>query len=77
MSSYDGSLRHRVDAAGYGFVVHARLLCIQAFNFVIFLESRIRTELNNLMTSLKLDPKLTVKDVLPIYFNPIIAKTSD
>lgn len=50
---------------------------IQGFNFVTFLTLRIRTEVDNLMTSVKLDPKLTVEDVLFIYSNSTITKTSD
>ncbi len=50
---------------------------IQGFNFVTFLTLRIRSEVDNLMTSVKLDPKLTVEDVLFIYSNSTITKTSD
>lgn len=50
---------------------------IQGFNFVTFLSLRIRTELDMLITSAGLDPKLTVEDVLFIYSNATISKTSE
>lgn len=50
---------------------------IQGFNFVTFLTLRIRTEIDNLMTSVELDSKLTVEDVLFIYSNSTISKTFD
>ncbi len=50
---------------------------IQGFNFVSFLSLRIRTEIDNLMTSVGLDPKLTVEDVLFIFSNSTVSKTSD
>lgn len=50
---------------------------IQGFNFVTFLSLRIRTELDMLITSAGLDPKLTVEDVLFIYSNATVSKTSE
>ena len=50
---------------------------IVGFNMVTFITMRIRMEIDNLMTSVKLDPKLTVEDVLFIYSNATISKTSE
>lgn len=50
---------------------------IVGFNMVTFVTMRIRMEIDNLMTSVKLDPKLTVEDVLFIYSNATISKTSE
>lgn len=50
---------------------------IQGFNFVTFLSLRIRTELDILIAAAGLDPKLTVEDVLFIYSNATISKTSE
>lgn len=49
---------------------------VQGFNFVTFLTLRIRTELHNLLTASDLDPKMTVEDVLFIYSNATVSKTS-
>lgn len=50
---------------------------IMGFNFVTFLALRIRTEIDNLMTSQGLDPKLTVEDLLFIYSNATVSKTDE
>ena len=50
---------------------------IIGFNMVTFIAMRIRMEINNLMTSVELDSKLTVEDVLFIYSNATISKTSE
>lgn len=50
---------------------------VMGFNFVTFLTLRIRTELRNLLASRGFDPKLTVEDVLFIYSNATVSKTSE
>lgn len=50
---------------------------IMGFNFVTFLTLRIRTEIDNLLTSKGIDPKLTVEDVLFMFSAATVSKTAE